>query len=72
MIGQLAGADLLAATLKDTGPHAQMWCPIDGGGSAFYARRFAYETAMHPVRSTSGVDGIGMHAFPFRGAPVDA
>ena len=24
-----------------------MWCPVDGGGSAFYARRFAYETAMH-------------------------
>jgi hypothetical protein len=24
-----------------------MWCPVDGGGSAFYARRFAYETALH-------------------------
>ena len=24
-----------------------MWCPVDGGGSAFYVRRFAYETAMH-------------------------
>jgi hypothetical protein len=24
-----------------------MWCPVDGGGSAFYARRFAHETAIH-------------------------
>jgi hypothetical protein len=40
-------AAALAATLTDAGPHAQMWCPVDGGGSAFYARRFAYETAMH-------------------------
>jgi hypothetical protein len=37
----------LAATLKDAGPHAQMWCPVGGDGSAFYARRFAHETAMH-------------------------
>jgi hypothetical protein len=37
----------LRATLAQAGPDAQMWCPVDGGGSAFYARRFAYETAMH-------------------------
>ena len=24
-----------------------MWCPVDGGGAAFYARRFAHETAIH-------------------------
>jgi uncharacterized protein (TIGR03083 family) len=40
-------AAALAATLTDAGPAAQMWCPVEGGGSAFYARRFAYETAMH-------------------------
>ena len=40
-------AAALRATLTDVGPDAQMWCPVDGGGSAFYARRFAYETAMH-------------------------
>jgi uncharacterized protein (TIGR03083 family) len=40
-------AAALKATLTDAGPDAQMWCPVDGGGSAFYARRFAYETAMH-------------------------
>jgi uncharacterized protein (TIGR03083 family) len=40
-------AAALAATLAEAGPDAQMWCPVGGGGSAFYARRFAYETAMH-------------------------
>jgi uncharacterized protein (TIGR03083 family) len=40
-------AAALKATLTDVGPDAQMWCPVDGGGAAFYARRFAYETAMH-------------------------
>ena len=24
-----------------------MWCPVDGGGSAFYARLFTHETAIH-------------------------
>jgi uncharacterized protein (TIGR03083 family) len=37
----------LRATLAEAGPDAQMWCPVGEGGSAFYARRFAYETAMH-------------------------
>jgi uncharacterized protein (TIGR03083 family) len=41
-----AGVDL-AATLRETGADAQMWCPVPGGGSAFYARRFAHETAVH-------------------------
>jgi uncharacterized protein (TIGR03083 family) len=40
-------AAALAATLTEAGPHAQMWCPVGAGGSAFYARRFAHETAMH-------------------------
>ena len=40
-------AAALAQTLVEAGPDAQMWCPVGGGGSAFYARRFAYETAMH-------------------------
>jgi uncharacterized protein (TIGR03083 family) len=40
-------AAALAATLTDAGPDAQMWCPVGSGGSAFYARRFAYETAVH-------------------------
>jgi uncharacterized protein (TIGR03083 family) len=40
-------AAALAATLARAGPDAQMWCPVEGGGAAFYARRFAYETAIH-------------------------
>jgi uncharacterized protein (TIGR03083 family) len=42
-----AGAAELAETLRTTGPDASMWCPVPGGGSAFYARRFAHEVAMH-------------------------
>jgi len=50
--GQIAAAmseagAALAATLHDSGPAAQMWCPVSGGGAAFYARRFAHETAIH-------------------------
>ena len=41
------GAARLAAALLEAGPEAQMWCPVDGGGAAFYARRFAHETAIH-------------------------
>ncbi|MDG4666848.1 maleylpyruvate isomerase family mycothiol-dependent enzyme [Mycobacterium sp. 236(2023)] len=37
----------LAAALREAGPGEQMWCPVPGGGSAFFARRFAHETAMH-------------------------
>jgi len=40
-------ATALAATLGEAGAEAQMWCPVAGGGAAFYARRFAYETALH-------------------------
>jgi uncharacterized protein (TIGR03083 family) len=43
----IEAAAALAATLTEAGPDAQMWCPVAGGGSAFYARRFAYETAVH-------------------------
>ncbi len=40
-------AEHLASILTEAGPDAQMWCPVEGGGSAFYARRFTYETAIH-------------------------
>jgi uncharacterized protein (TIGR03083 family) len=40
-------AAALVATLQQTGPAAQMWCPVSGGGAAFYARRFVHETAAH-------------------------
>ncbi len=37
----------LKRTLADAGADAQMWCPVDGGGAAFYARRFTHEAAIH-------------------------
>ena len=40
-------AEQLSAILTEAGPDAQMWCPVDGRGSAFYARRFTHETAIH-------------------------
>jgi uncharacterized protein (TIGR03083 family) len=40
-------AAVLVGTLDGAGPAAQMWCPVPGGGTAFYARRFAHETAIH-------------------------
>ena len=40
-------AALLQQALADAGPDAQMWCPVDGGGSAFYARRSTHESAIH-------------------------
>jgi uncharacterized protein (TIGR03083 family) len=40
-------AAALRATLAEAGPDAQMWCPVEGGGAAFFARRFTHETALH-------------------------
>jgi uncharacterized protein (TIGR03083 family) len=48
----------LRATLTEAGSDAQMWCPVGGGGSAFYARRFAYETAMHRADAAPAL-GLG-------------
>ena len=46
----------LAATLRTTGPDAQMWCPVAGGGSAFYGRRFAHEVAIHRADAALALD----------------
>jgi hypothetical protein len=35
------------STVTVAGPDAQMWCPVAGGGAAFYGRRFLHETAVH-------------------------
>jgi uncharacterized protein (TIGR03083 family) len=40
-------ATALTSALTEAGPDAHMWCPVGDGGSAFYARRFTHETAMH-------------------------
>ncbi len=42
-----AAAEGLAATLTEAGPDVALWCPVEGGGTAFYARRFTHETAIH-------------------------
>lgn len=47
----------LAATLRAAGPEADVWCPVPGGGSAFYARRFAHETAMHRADAALALGG---------------
>jgi hypothetical protein len=37
----------LADTLRGAGPDAQLWTPVPGGTTKFYARRFAHETVIH-------------------------
>ena len=51
-------AAALAATLMEAGPDAQMWCPVGDGGSAFYARRFTHETALHRADAALAL-GVG-------------
>ncbi|MFD7220906.1 maleylpyruvate isomerase family mycothiol-dependent enzyme [Streptomyces sp. NPDC059892] len=46
------GAALLADTLRAAGPDARLWTPVPGGTSAFYARRFTHETAIHRADAT--------------------
>lgn len=41
------GAEGLAGALREAGPDAPMWTPGPGGTSGFWARRMAYETAVH-------------------------
>ena len=49
-------AERLKEVLTEAGPDAQMWCPVDGGGSAFYARRFTHETAIHRADAAIALD----------------
>ncbi|QKV96635.1 maleylpyruvate isomerase family mycothiol-dependent enzyme [Streptomyces sp. NA02950] len=41
------GAAGLADALREAGPAAGLWTPVPDGTAHFYARRFAYETALH-------------------------
>ncbi|MFF7654735.1 maleylpyruvate isomerase family mycothiol-dependent enzyme [Streptomyces sp. NPDC007983] len=41
------GAAELAEALREAGPDARMWTPVPGGNTAFFARRFVHETALH-------------------------
>jgi uncharacterized protein (TIGR03083 family) len=50
---QLAqSAAALAAALRDAGPDARLWTPLGHGDAAFFARRFAHETAVHRADAT--------------------
>jgi uncharacterized protein (TIGR03083 family) len=42
----------LAAALGDAGPDARLWTPLGHGTAAFFARRFAHETAVHRADAT--------------------
>jgi uncharacterized protein (TIGR03083 family) len=42
----------LADTLRGAGPDAQVWTPVPGGTTKFYARRFAHETVIHRADAT--------------------
>jgi len=46
------GAARLADTLRAAGPDALVWTPVPGGSVAFFARRFAHETAIHRADAT--------------------
>lgn len=52
------GAERLAATLREAGPDAKLWTPVPGGTTAFYARRFTHETAIHRADATLAL-GVG-------------
>jgi len=47
-----AGAERLAAALREAGPDAKLWTPVPGDNAAFYARRFTHETAIHRADAT--------------------
>lgn len=48
----LERASELADALREAGPDATLWTPVDGGTTAFYARRFAHETVVHRADAT--------------------
>ncbi|WP_033294417.1 maleylpyruvate isomerase family mycothiol-dependent enzyme [Amycolatopsis jejuensis] len=53
------GARMLAATLREAGPDAQVFTPIPDGEprAAFYARRFMNETTVHRADATMAAGG---------------
>jgi uncharacterized protein (TIGR03083 family) len=46
------GAAGLADTLRAAGPDAELWTPVPGGTTSFYARRFTHETIVHRSDAT--------------------
>jgi uncharacterized protein (TIGR03083 family) len=48
----LSGARALAATLRAAGPEEKLWAPFTYDRTAFWARRFTHETALHRADAT--------------------
>ncbi|MFE3824417.1 maleylpyruvate isomerase family mycothiol-dependent enzyme [Streptomyces sp. NPDC059092] len=46
------GAARLAGTLRAAGPGTELWTPVPGGSTDFYARRFTHETVVHRADAT--------------------
>ncbi|MCD9195116.1 maleylpyruvate isomerase N-terminal domain-containing protein [Streptomyces albireticuli] len=63
------GAGRLADALRAAGPGAAVWTPGPGGTSGFWARRMAYETALHRADAALAV-GVGFTVGS--GAALDA
>src|SRR5690606_36542997 len=40
-------AELLRERLREAGPGAPVWAPLEGGGTPFWARRMAHEAVVH-------------------------
>lgn len=51
------GATGLADALRAAGPDTPMWTPVPVQAAAFYARRFAHETAVHRADAVLALDG---------------
>lgn len=49
------GAEQLVDALREAGPDTPVWTPVAGGTTAFYARRFTHETAVHRADATLAV-----------------
>ncbi|WP_433870465.1 maleylpyruvate isomerase family mycothiol-dependent enzyme [Saccharopolyspora sp. CA-218241] len=50
------GAARLAEALRSAGPDLDVWAPLPGGRTAFLARRFAHETAIHRADAALALD----------------
>ncbi|HWU11102.1 MAG TPA: maleylpyruvate isomerase family mycothiol-dependent enzyme [Streptomyces sp.] len=46
------GAARLAETLSTAGPDTDVWTPVEGETTGFFARRFAHETVIHRADAT--------------------
>jgi uncharacterized protein (TIGR03083 family) len=50
-------AERLAAALRVAGPGVELWTPVPGGTTGFYARRFTHESLVHRADVTLALGG---------------